>query len=508
MGVTHLVDIDKPLQEKCGIVVMFSPKPKKLLGRALVAASALQHRGLNGAGIAIQTASKRITFTGEGLLKEVFTHKKMQQLNKTCSWIMTHCRYGTFGGYDRRNLQPCRAVTKKGEEVSVVHNGEFVEVDTIKKAVGFIGKTDVSDTYLFTKLLVKTEGVSWDEKIVHILQKVNGAYSLFIGVNDAVYIARDPQAIRPLIIGKFPDGTWMAASETHAFDKVGVKVIRSLEPGEIIKIDATGLKFLQKGKSAGGHFCDFEWAYFSRPDSLFPTHKNSETPDNWLSVGAFRHRCGEIIAQENPLRKADFIVGVPESGINVGIGFSQTLKLPYRQLMIRDHFDSNGEQRLFMRDDEMKKIKRKVLGKISFVPDFHFWKNAIVVLSDDSIVRGNVSQQITKMAFQMGAREVHWIVGFPPVRFPCHLGVSMRTGEELIASKYKGDMKKIARAIGATSITYISPKGFIQARFLNGKKLLQLKDEREIFLTNLGCGGCVTGLYPVNKNGTVYQTAQ
>ena len=151
-----------------------------------------------------------------------------------------------------------------------------------------------------------------------------------------------------------------------------------------------------------------------------------------------------------------------------------------------------------MRDDEMKKISKRILKKLTLNPDPVIWKDKIVVIGDDSIVRGNVSEQITKAIFLLGAKEVHWIVGFPPVAHPCYLGVSMRTGEELVAYRYNSDPKKIAKAIGATSVNYISPKGFIQARKLSSDVKMP-KDPRMIFLENGGCAGCVTGIYPVPR---------
>jgi len=151
-----------------------------------------------------------------------------------------------------------------------------------------------------------------------------------------------------------------------------------------------------------------------------------------------------------------------------------------------------------MRDDQKKQISQKVLGKLSLIPDLKAWKNKIVVLGDDSIVRGNVSKEITKAVFEAGAREVHWIIGFPPVSFPCHLGISIRTKEELIAASCQNS-KEIALKIGATSVNYISSVGFIKARKLFSK-LKKAGQKERIFLENNGCGGCVTGNYPINKN--------
>ncbi len=496
------------LQEKCGIVGIFAPGYRKQLQTALAMASGVQHRGQQGAGIVMKTTSGFKKHVGDGILKIVFTPQRIKAFDFPSLWTLVHCRYGTYGGYLSRNLQPCIIKTKSKEMLAVVHNGEFAAIPKIRMKIRGEIPEDASDTYLFTQMLAQFPGTDWDRKIMSAVSEVSGAFSMMIGIGDVLYIIRDSHGIRPLFIGKLKNQGYLIASETHAFEKVHAQVLREVNKGEIIKIDKKRITRIRKGTPGLGNFCDFEWAYFSRPDSLFPVNidKNKAADSvEWLSTAVFRERCGEILAQEAPLPKANFIVGVPDSGVNVAIGYAKALKLPYRQVLLRDHFDINGDQRLFMRDDDMSHIKTKVLGKISFVPDKSIWKDAVVVLGDDSIVRGNVSEKITGAVFALGAREVHWIVGFPPVTYPCHLGVSMRTGKELIARENNSDPIKIAKAIGATSVNYISPKGFIQAKF-GSNKIIYPKDELDIFLVNGGCGGCLTGRFPVAKDGTAYES--
>lgn len=275
--------------------------------------------------------------------------------------------------------------------------------------------------------------------------------------------------------------------------------------GEIVKIDENGITVIKRGLSGKGNFCDFEWAYFGRPNSLFPvSEEDGKTPGKWASILTFREKCGAIIAGENTVRKADFVVGLPDSGVSVAMGYANKLKIPYRQAIIRDHYDPSGNQRLFMRDDQKRRIQKRVLGKLTLVPDPKIWKDKIVIVGDDSIVRSNVSTNVTRAILAAGAKEVHWIVGFPPVTHPCHLGVSMRTKEELIASKYNSDSKRIARYIGAKSVNYISHRGFLKAKILTNR-IVSPQDSRNIFLENGGCGGCLTGRYPVTKDGDVYK---
>lgn len=492
-----LLSVEKPLQEKCGIVAIYTPKLTKQFNTALTAAGGVQHRGQHGAGIAMQTGSEFKRYTGSGLLKDVFTPSVIKKFDTPSRWTMIHCRYGTYGSYRDENLQPCTATTKTGSTIAVIHNGEFAAVSAMRKKIKGKIPPGVSDTYVFTKLLSQTEGSSWDEKILSVFSQVDGAFSMAIGIDDMMFLARDRFGIRPFVMGKTADG-WIAVSETHALDKLGIEVEREIQKGEIIKIDKNGMQVLQKGNENPSYFCDFEWAYFSRPNSRLPVDSH-----RWLSVAAFRERCGAVIAKEHPVPNASFVVGVPDSGIAVANGYANAKKIPYRQVIIRDHFDPNGNQRLFMRDDQKDLIRAKVLGKLSFVHDEEIWKNAVVVVGDDSIVRGNVTKEITKAIFALGAKEVHWIIGFPPVTHRCHLGVSMRTREELIASRH-GDEESINKEIGATSVHYISKKGFIQARLLSSE-FKNPKNKKEIFLSNGGCGGCTTGLYPISRSGKIFQ---
>lgn len=502
---------DEPLlQEKCGILAIFNKTYTANLPLALLAAGGVQHRGQQGAGIALQYKKNIKQYTGNGLLRDVFLPSVVKKLNKPSKWMLVHCRYGTHGGYDKRNLQPCMVTSREGEKIAIIHNGEFVATEEIKKKISKKFPPDISDTYLFAQLLGETEGLTWEHRVIHALSQVNGAYSLMIGIKNKLFVARDAQGIRPLVIGQLKN-RWIVASETHALDKVGAYIIREVKRGEITCIDSKGLTIIKHGeKERSSHFCDFEWAYFGRPETLVNTNEtedDSKRPENWLAISSFRERCGAAIAKEFAIKNATFAFGMPDSGMAVAMGYANALNIPYRQVIIRDHFDPNGAQRLFMRDDQKKRIGKKVLGKLSLIPDRKIWKDAIVVIGDDSIVRGNVTKKITKAVMAMGAKEVHWIIGYPPVAHPCHLGVSIRTTAELIAAQYNSDPVKIARKINATSVHYINPEGFIRARLLNSD-IKKPKNSKDIFLHNHGCGGCVTGKYPVTKEGVVYEAEQ
>jgi amidophosphoribosyltransferase len=500
---------ERSLQEKCGVVGISFPSVnrKSQISIAVKSLIGLWHRGQQGAGATVKDASGLKTHHGTGGPEQTFSSSVIDDLGngETPSWIVGQTRYGTNGGWEKENLQPITSYSSNNEPITIAHNGQFAGIEKMKKEVGEPLPDDASDTYIFSKLLARAKGSSWDEKIISTLEKVSGAYSLVMGAGDSLYLARDPQGIRPLMLGKFGDG-FIAVSETIALDKVGATLIRQIKRGEIVKIDKEGIKTIKEGLEGDGNFCDFEWPYFSRPDSSYPlVSEDLENPERWKSVYEFREECGKTLAKERPIPNATFVVGVPDSGVPVSMGYANALGIPYRQLILRDHYDPDGKGRIFQTDYDKGGIQARVLGKLSLVGGQRIWKDAVVVLGDDSYVRGYTSKAVVNAVFSAGAKEVHMISGTPQIMHPCHLGVSMRTYEELIASRNNGDPQKIAKEIGATSINYISHKGFIRARLEAGKDLIIPQNEKEIFLANGGCGGCLTGLHPVSQEGIIYK---
>lgn len=504
------------VQDKCGVVAYFSPEPRSIIPKALTAAYGVQHRGQGGFGLGfISEEGNFISYRRFGLLSDTFRQPlKFEEgdtpfsLGDRTNAVIVHTRYGTYGDNEIGNLQPCTAKASSGEKIAVIHNGEFVAIDEMKNSVSKGFKEGDSDTYVYTHLLAETNGENWDEKVVKSLTHFKGAYFLAILAGGNLYVARDPDGIRPGVLGRHGD-SWIAASETFGLYKLDAEILREVKRGEILRIDKNGIKVLREGLNGPGNFCVFEKAYFARPESLLPTFErddDSDYPERWISNALFRERCGQMLAQETPLPQLDFIVGVPDSGIAFAMGYANSLSKPYRPVIIRDHYDENGAFRLFQ-GEEIDAISEKVLGKLKLVPDRRIWDGAIVGFGDDSIVRGNESPKITLEAFELGAKEVHWLVGYPQVRYGCHLGVSMRTENELIAARNNGDLVKIAQEIGATSVNYISNSGFIKAGILSGK-IKTPEDLREIFLVNGGCGGCITGLYPVDKFGNRYKSPE
>jgi len=520
------VDLDEPRQKGCGVIGIHYPTPVDISELVIPGLSAIRgvwHRGQQGFGGGVQTESGLQKYVKRGTIDEVLTPdlpEKFQGAGKAF-WILLHSIYSTYGGQGLENMQPIEAKASDGSTAAVIHNGEFVNTDWMERQLKQTGTPipeEASDTYLFTQILAQSQANSWEERILDTLSKVNGAYSLIIGAGEKLFIARDQFGIRPLVLGKIGEG-WIAASETWALHKLGVRPEREVKPGEIIRLDKSGLRIIQEGLSGPGNLCDVEKAYFMMPTSTGPTHEDgsdADHPENWVSNESFRERCGEILAEEKPIPSADFVVGVPDSGIAAAHGYANRLRLPYRPAIIRDHYDPNGRSRIFMRDDlmndlermiaDMSEMERMVLTKLIPIPERRIWEGKVVVVIDDTQMRGIVSKPITRVLFGLGAKEVHWGYAYPPVRYTCHLGTSLRNLQELIAARHNGDERKIAQETGATSVSYISPEGFNRAKTLSG--IINVpEDPREIFLANGGCGGCVTGLHPISKEGVIYQAS-
>lgn len=509
----------EPIQEACGLIGVYSSAldTSRKVAIALQAAGGVQHRGQQGGGIAYPTREGVRHFAGNGLLLDIFTPSVTSTFTDESpgNWMQIHTRYGTDAqaGYHEANLQPIIARSREGTPVSTIHNGQFVDKDGIRRKVyNLTGREypdDVTDSFLVGQLVANAPGDSWEERITNGLHEVNGAYSVMIGVQDKLFLARDQFGIRPMVVGRLGDG-WLAASETHALRKAGVKPDRFILRGEVARIDENGLTTIQPGLEGAGNFCDFEWSYFGRPESLTPTFEQPDDayfPERWFSNMEARERCGQIVAREmdpDILRRADFVTGVQDSGVPFATGLANEAGLPYRSVIIRDHYDPNGKGRLFQEAD-IQQIQKQVGGKLSFVPGV--LKGKIVIIGDDSTVRSNVAKAITEQAWDEGAREVHHASGYPPIKYTCHLGTSLRTQEELVAWRHAGDTKRIAEEINATSITYVSISGFIRSRKQSGE-IVTPRDVREFFLANGGCGGCVTGLHPISASGEIYNVRE
>lgn len=489
----YIPDEKEKINEHCGVFAIYVNKPRVLFSELLYGGIGIQNRGQNGAGMVVGgIGCPYERWTQDGLIKDIFvgsTALKFENIKN--KWGMIQCRYGTNGSWCPENNQPCSIESIDGIKITVAHNGEFVGLEKYKDS------PDISDTRIFTKLLANAEGKNWDDRVRNTLDKMEGSYSLVIGVNDILYIARDKYGIRPLLIAKVKDG-WAIASESQSFENIRALLIREILPGEISKIDKNKINIIKKGNYKKESKCIFEFPYTRSPNSLY-----RDAEGVWKSIYEFRQKSGTYLAKQ--FRKKgldiDFIVGIPESGLPAAEGFHNEFNKPINNVITRKpgQYYIDMPTRTFMSDKDMKNIPLAVGQKLSFIPDKNIYKGKRIVCVDDSVVRSSTAKIIVEKLLSLGAKSVDWVSGLPMVIDSCYLGISIRSKEELVAFQKHSDPIKIAKAIGARSTTFISPENIVRAA--NNGNYIKPKKGEDVFRVNGFCGGCLGGLYPVSKEG-------
>jgi amidophosphoribosyltransferase len=397
-----------------------------------------------------------------GLVNDVFASADDIKALKGRSAI-GHNRYSTTGSSSSENIQPLVMNYSRGY-LAIGHNGNLTNYARVKRSLeksGSILRTS-SDTEVILHLLARSKEARIERALAESLKKVVGAYSLVLLTPRQLVAARDPAGVRPLALG-LHRSAWVVASETCAFDLIGAKYVRDVEPGEIVVIDKNGLhsypKLLKKSRHA---FCIFEFIYFSRPDSkIYGTN-----------VDKVRRRLGRALAREHPV-EADIVISVPDSSNTAALGFSEESGIPYDIGLIRNHYVG----RTFIRPEQQI---RDLDARIKFNVVRGVIKNKRVAVVDDSLVRGTTSRKLVKLLREGGAREVHLRLSSPPIISPCFYGIDMPTKRELIASHKS--VESIRRYLGADSIGYLSI-----ARMLEMPSLPE-----ESF-----CTACFSGHYPI-----------
>jgi amidophosphoribosyltransferase len=360
-------------------------------------------------------------------------------------------------------MQPLVINSNRGS-IAIGHNGNLTNYHLLKRNLekaGSIFRTS-SDTEVILHLLAKSQKSSIEKALAEALGQVIGAYSLVLITPRQLVAARDPAGVRPLALGR-RRSAWVVASETCAFDIIGAKFVRDVEPGEIVVIDRSGLKSHKRPRAIPHSFCIFEFIYFSRPDSRIFGGTN---------VDKVRRRLGRALAQEHPV-KADIVISVPDSSNTAALGFAEESGIPYDIGLIRNHYVG----RTFIRPEQ--KI-RDLDVKIKFNIVKGVIRNKRVVIVDDSLVRGTTSKKLVKMLRDAGAKEVHLRLSSPPITSPCFYGIDMPTKRELIASKKS--VEAIRRYLSADSVGYLSLERMLEMKSL----------PREGF-----CHACFSGKYPI-----------
>jgi amidophosphoribosyltransferase len=395
-----------------------------------------------------------------GLVSEVFTQDILKRLSGKNA--IGHVRYSTAGSSELKNAQPFSVDYHKGS-LAIAHNGNLTNAFLIKgelESRGSIFQSDM-DTEVIVHLMARSKEKSFLERTVHALKQVEGAYSLLILTENEMIAARDPFGFRPLILGQLKDAP-VIASETCAFDLIGAKFVREIEPGEILLINGEGLKSFKPFPHKPPHQCIFEFIYFARPDS-FIFNRN---------VYEIRKSFGVQLAEESPV-EVDMVVPIPDSGFPAALGYAAKSKIPLELGMIRNHYIG----RTFI---EPEQRIRHFGVKIKLNPVKELLKGKRIITVDDSIVRATTSRKINRMFRNAGAREVHTRISSPPITHPCFFGIDTPKRSELIASSHQ--VKEIQKFISASSLHYLSLEGL--------KKCMS--GEAEEF-----CYACFTGDYPI-----------
>jgi amidophosphoribosyltransferase len=423
---------------------------------------ALQHRGQESAGIVVYDGKKVKEWKGLGLVSEVFNEEILKNLSGYIS--IGHVRYSTTGSTILQNVQPfCVNFAKK--TLAVAHNGNLVNAYQIRCELeedGHIFQTTM-DSEVILHLIVKNLKKGLVNAIAETMKRIKGAYSILLLYEDTLVAFRDPWGFRPLSFGMF-NGGYVIASETCAFDLIGVQYLRDIEPGEILIIDKEGprsYKAFKKEKFNLSH-CIFEFIYFARPDSYI-FNKN---------VYLVRKNLGKNLYKECPLQ-ADFVMPFPDSGNYAAIGYSQASGLPIEVAMIRNHYVG----RTFIQPSE--KI-RNVSVKMKLNPVKDILRGKEVIIIDDSLVRGTTSRNRLKSIKEAGAKKIHFLLSCPPLRFPCFFGIDFPSSAELIAHKHS--VEEIRKFLDIDTLYYLSIEGLLSA-------VEELRDKV--------CLACFTGEYPI-----------
>jgi amidophosphoribosyltransferase len=454
---------DKP-EEACGVFGIYAPG-EDVAKLTYFGLYALQHRGQESAGIATFAGTKVHLHKDMGLVSQVFNESVLQELPGNLA--VGHTRYSTTGSSRKVNAQPAVVESRLGK-LALAHNGNLVNTvqlreELLESKCNLVTTTD-SEMIAFAIAEEVNAGANWLDGCIQACRRCQGAFSLVIGTPDGVMGVRDPNGIRPLVIGTLagdPD-RYVLASETCGLDIIGADYLRDVQPGELVWINEEGLTSINWHQQPQKKLCIFEMIYFARPDSLM----HDET------LYSYRIRLGRRLAAESAV-DADLVFGVPDSGIPAAIGFSQASGIAYGEGLIKNRYVG----RTFIQPTQTMR-ESGLRMKLNPLKDVLAGKRVIIV--DDSIVRGTTSRKLVKTLREAGALEVHMRISSPPVTHPCFYGIDTDTQDQLIAATKS--VEEIAKQLEVDSLAYLSWEGMLETT-------------RED--TNSFCSACFTGDYPV-----------
>jgi len=424
------------IHEECGVFGLCSAAPIDAARICYCGLYALQHRGQESCGIVTARDGVFTSRKDLGLVGEVFPEEALSRFPRA-TMAAAHVRYGTTGGSSRRNCQPLEVNHQKGK-LALAHNGNLANADALRDGLELSGAIfhTTSDTetiaYIITRERLRTASI--EEALSRAMATLDGAYSLVLMSPQKLLCARDPHGFRPLCWAQLPDGSFAVASESCALTAVGAAEIHDVLPGEILVFGKNGV--VSRREHCGTRpkrLCIFEYIYFARPDSVL----------DGVSVHEARRRAGRLLAQAHPA-EADLVIGVPDSGLDAALGFSEASGIPYGIGLIKNKYIG----RTFIAPaGRLDRVKLKLAAIESAV------RGKRLVLIDDSIVRGTTSGQLVRLLREAGAREIHLRISAPPFLHPCYYGTDIDSEEHLIACRHT--VGEIAGIIGADSLGYL-----------------------------------------------------
>ncbi len=459
-----LLPNEKGPQDACGVFGVWAPG-EEVAKLSYFGLYALQHRGQESAGIATSDGSKIVVYKDMGLVSQVFNEAALNTL--TGHLAVGHTRYSTTGASSWQNAQPTLGRTAGGT-VALGHNGNLTNTAELLQLVqqrhpelqGELARGNTTDTAVITALFAGDLDHTLEATALEVLPRVRGAFCLVFMDETTLYAARDPQGVRPLVLGRLERG-WVVASETAALDIVGAAFVREVEPGEFIAIDENGLRsrrFAEESRAG----CVFEYVYLARPDTTIAGR----------GVYEARVEMGRQLAREHPA-EADLVIPTPESGTPAAIGFAEASGIPYGQGLVKNAYVG----RTFIQPSQT--IRQRGI-KLKLNPLREVIKGKRLVVVDDSIVRGNTQRALVAMLREAGATEVHVRISSPPITWPCFYGIDFASRAELLATGLTVD--EVCQAVGADSLGYLSEDGMIFSTQQPADRL---------------CTACFTGKYPI-----------
>ncbi|MFC4562665.1 amidophosphoribosyltransferase [Nocardiopsis mangrovi] len=453
---TDIDPLERGPQDACGVFGVWAPgeEVSKLTYFGLYA---LQHRGQESAGIALSDGERIVVYKDMGLVSQVFNEAILDSLRGHLA--IGHCRYSTTGSPVWENAQPTFYTARDGG-LALGHNGNLINTPELAAMLPGDRRGATTDTEVLTSLLADNPDRSTEEAAMELLPLVQGAFSLVFMDETTLYAARDPQGIRPFVLGRL-DGGWVVASETAALDIVGATFVREIEPGELLTIDDRGVRS-RRFAEAAPKGCLFEYVYLARPDTTIAGR----------NVNTTRVEVGRRLAKEHPA-DADLVIPVPESGTPAAVGYAEGSGIPFAQGLVKNSYVG----RTFIQPSQTLR-QLGIRLKLNPLRDVIGGKRLVVV--DDSIVRGNTQRALVRMLREAGAAEVHVRISSPPVMWPCYYGIDFATRAELIAGNLSTE--EIRDSIGADSLAYIPLDELVTATEVPKDRL---------------CRACFDGVYPI-----------